>query len=157
MTFQNNIRNHPNSFQVSFLRSSDLIFHQCIQRINQYDYNLMNWRGRRCSFSVNFVITQWRRGKITYFPKYSVSRQWTCLAFRLMLQWLAKWVKHGLRAAKQKSCFGVDNKSWQRIASEGPLPGSNFFLGDTWPAPTRVSPLSLPGTWRGETLGTRLV
>ena len=75
--------------KVSFLySSSDLIFHQHVQRINQQDYHLVNWRGRHCSFSVNFVITQWRRGKITDFPKYSASRQRTCLAFRLMLQWL---------------------------------------------------------------------
>lgn len=31
-----------------------------------------------------------------------------------------------------------------------------FFLGDTWPDPTRVSPLSLQGKGRGEALGMRL-
>ena len=49
---------------------------------------------------------------------------------------------------------------WANWHSTAP-PYSHLFvishiLGDTWPAPTRVSPLSPPGVWRGETLGTRL-
>ena len=36
-----------------------------------------------------------------------------------------------LRTAKLKPLFEVDNKSKQRLAGEGPLPGCNFSLGDT--------------------------
>ena len=73
------------------------------------------------------------------YPKYSASRQRTLLSFQINVTMTRKVKTTGKHSQlnefrvgfAQQSGSEVDNKSCQKIGSEGPLTGSNFSLGDT--------------------------
>ena len=89
----------------------------------------------------------------TSLPEYIASKNWTCLGFKLRLQYQLRDTATWTTIA---SIWRWQYETKIEQANDSLVPKEFFCSLNTCPALTRVSPRSLQGAGRLETLGTRL-